>query len=137
MTVNLTFWLILCLSASVIANFLAFWYIRAILGRLMFISENLRDLVDLISTYRNHLKSVYEMDMFYGDETLKFLMGHTKSLSDVLEEYSDVYLITEPQEQQEEQQEETDNLKEETEINAETKINQENVFYGGTRKSNN
>tara|TARA_E500000305_G_C3940424_1_gene197223 strand:+ start:422 stop:733 length:312 start_codon:yes stop_codon:yes gene_type:complete len=103
----------------------------------MFISENLRDLVDLISTYRNHLKSVYEMDMFYGDETLKFLMGHTKSLSDVLEEYSDVYLITEPQEQQEEQQEETDNLKEETEINAETKINQENVFYGGTRKSNN
>ena len=73
------------------------------------------------------------MDMFYGDETLKFLMGHTKSLSDVLEEYSDVYLITEPQEQQEE----TDNLKEETEINAETKINQENVFYGGTRKSNN
>ena len=133
MTASLTFWLILCLLASVIANFLAFWYIRAILGRLMFISENLRDLVDLISAYRNHLKSVYEMDMFYGDETLKFLMGHTKSLSDVLEEYSDIYLITEPQEQQEE----TDNLKEETEINAETKINQENVFYGGTRKSNN
>ena len=133
MTINLTFWLILALSMSIIANILAFWYIRVVLGKLMFVGENIADLVDVVDNYKKHLKSIYEMDMFYGDETLKFLMEHTNSLIEVLGEYDDINVIINPPETEEEQLIEQEEIIE----NAETKINQENVFYGGTRKGNN
>lgn len=116
---------------SITANILAFWYIRVVLGKLMFVGENISDLVTMVTNYKNHLKGVYEMEMFYGDETLKFLMEHTNSLLEVLEEYEDINNIIKPPESEEELTEE------ELIEDAETKINQENVFYGGTRKSNN
>jgi hypothetical protein len=130
MTINLTFWLILALLASIIGNIFAFWYIRVVLTKLMFVGENLADLVDLIDTYKKHLKGVYEMEMFYGDETLEFLMQHTRSLRELLDQYSDIYSIIEPQE-------DIDTLiEEETEDNEKKTITEENVFYAGSRKSN-
>ena len=132
MKIDLTFWLIIALSSSVIANFIAFYYIRVVLGKLLYVGENLSDLVELITNYRNHLKTVYDIETFYGDETLKFLIEHTKSLHGLLEEYEDVYSIAIPQEVTEEEP-----IQEEEEINAEKTINEENVFYAGTRTSNN
>ena len=133
MTINLTFWLIMALSASMIANFIAFYYIRVVLGRLMYVGDNLGDLAEMITAYRNHLKSVYEMEMFYGDETLQFLVEHTKSLHNLLEDFEDVYSIGIPPENTEEQ------IINEEEINndAETTIPEQDVFYAGTRTSNN
>ncbi len=133
MTINLTFWLIMALSASVVANFIAFYYIRVVLGRLMYVGDNLGDLAEMITAYRNHLRSVYEMEMFYGDETLKFLIDHTKSLCDLLEDFEDVYSIGVQPESTEEQ------IINEEEINndAETTIPEQDVFYAGTRTSNN
>ena len=40
---------------------------------------------DIVANYRVHLKSVYSMEMFYGDETLQYLMDHTRSISALLE----------------------------------------------------
>ena len=133
MTINLTFWLIMALCASVTANFIAFYYIRVVLGRLMYVGDNLGDLAEMITAYRNHLKSVYEMEMFYGDETLQFLVEHTKSLHSLLEDFEDVYSIGIPPENTEEQ------IINEEEINndAETTIPEQDVFYAGTRTSNN
>jgi hypothetical protein len=133
MKIDLTFWLILALLSSVSANFLAFYYIRTLLGKLFFVGENLSDLTQMIKSYRNHMKVVYEMEMFYGDETLKHLMDHTRSLHEVLDEFEDIYEIAVPPQEDEE----TDNNKEETEEDATKTIDKENVFYGGTRTSNN
>ena len=129
MKIDLTFWLIIALGASVSINFIAFYYIRVVLGRLLDVGENLDDLTKMIASYRNHLKSVYEMEMFYGDETLKFLIQHTRSLHEILEEYEDVYSIIE--------QQEDDEIEEEENLDAPKKTNEENVFYAGTRTSNN
>ena len=133
MTINLTFWLIMALCASVTANFVAFYYIRVVLGKLMYVGDNLGDLAEMVTTYRNHLKSVYEMEMFYGDETLQFLVEHTKSLHNLLEDFEDVYSIGIPPENTEEQ------IINEEEINndAETTIPEQDVLYAGTRTSNN
>jgi hypothetical protein len=133
MKIDLTFWLILALLTSVSANFLAFYYIRILLSKLLFVGENLSDLTQMIASYRNHIKVVYEMEMFYGDETLQHLMSHTRSLHEVLEEFEDIYEIAEPPENTEE----AENNQEETEQDATKTIDQENVFYGGTRTSNN
>ena len=134
MKIDLTFWLILALITSVSANFLALYYIRVLLGKLFYVGENLGDLTQMVASYRNHLKTIYEMEMFYGDETLQHLMEHTRSHYTILEEFEDIYEIAVPPELPEEEQETT---QEETEEDATKKISQENVFYAGTRTSNN
>jgi hypothetical protein len=123
----------MALCASVVANFIAFYYIRVVIGRLMYVGDNLADLAEMVTAYRGHLKSVYEMEMFYGDETLKFLIEHTKSLHDLLEDFEDVYSIGIPPENTEEQI----TNKEEINNDAETTIPEQDVFYAGTRTSNN
>ena len=133
MTINLTFWLIMALCASVVANFIAFYYIRVVIGRLMYVGDNLADLAEMVTAYRGHLKSVYEMEMFYGDETLQHLMDHTRSLHEVLDEFEDIYEIAVPPDNTEE----TETNQEETQEDAPKTIDQENVFYAGTRTSNN
>ena len=133
MKIDLTFWLILALLTSVSANFLAVYYIRTLLGKLFFVGENLSDLTQMITSYRNHIKAVYSMEMFYGDETLKHLMDHTSSLHEVLEEFEDIWEIAEPPDNTED----TDNNEEEKPEDAPKTIDEENVFYAGTRTSNN
>ena len=78
---NSTIILIIVLVGSLIFNGLMFWYLRKLTQRLSFIYENIRDVSDIIANYRVHLKSVYSMEMFYGDETLKYLLDHTRSIS--------------------------------------------------------
>ena len=129
---TLTNWLIIALFLSIVANLLALWYIRKLLAKVLFVSQNLTDLVDLLTTYRNHLQRLFQLEMYYGDETMQFLIKHTRSLLDVLEDYSDIYLMTEPIEVGEEDEESYDD-EEETRPPA---VNEENVFYGGTRGGN-
>jgi hypothetical protein len=129
---TLTNWLIIALFLSILVNLLALWYIRKLLAKVLFVSQNLTDLVDLLTTYRNHLQRLFQLEMYYGDETMKFLIKHTKSLLDVLEDYSDIYKLTEPLELDEEDEESYDD-EEET---GPPPVNEENVFYGGTRGSN-
>ena len=125
-------WVSIALILSIMINIFAIWYIRKLLAKVLFVSQNLTDLVDLLGTYRNHLKRIYSMEMFHGDETVKFLIQHTNSLLDVLEDYSDIYKLTEPLELDEEDEESYDD-EEETRP---PPVNEENVFYGGTRSSN-
>ena len=78
--------LITVLVGSLIFNGVMFWYLRSLTQRLTFIYQNIGDVSDIIANYRVHLKSVYQMEMFYGDETLQHLLDHTKSISTLLEE---------------------------------------------------
>jgi len=128
---TLTNWLIIALFLSILGNLFGVWYIRKLLAKVLFVSQNLTDLVDLLGTYRNHLQRLFQLEMYYGDETMAFLIKHTRSLLDVLEDYSDIYKLTEPIELEEKDEESYDD--EETRPQA---VNEENVFYGGTRSSN-
>ena len=129
---TLTNWLVIALILSIVGNLLALWYIRKLLAKILFVSQNLTDLVDLLTTYRNHLQRLFNLEMYYGDETMQFLIKHTRSLLTVLEDYSDIYLMTEPIEVDEEDEESYDD---EEETRAPT-LNEENVFYGGSRSGN-
>ena len=40
----------------------------------------------MLGEFSIHLKSVYELEMFYGDDTLKSLMDHASQLSERLED---------------------------------------------------
>ena len=122
-------WLGLTLVFSVILNIFLIWFSRKHSTRLFYISENLNDLQQILSAYNMHLKQIYSMETFYGDENLQFLIEHTRSLSNLLEQdYGEITYLTDPIEIEEEIYDEI-----EEEIAEQT---EKNVFYGGTRTSN-
>ena len=123
MTVNL--WLVAALMLSGSINLILMWFSREQSRSLVYISENLGDLVEIIANYKKHLRKVYSLEMFYGDENLKHLMDHTTAVVSVLqEEYGDITSITDPLEV----------IFEEEEGNEEEEEIRQDVFYGGPRE---
>ena len=125
MEINL--WLIIALFVSIVLNVVFFWLVREQSSRLTTVADNSSDLIELISSFRDHIKAVYSLDSFYGDATLEALMGHARSLSALLEEqYGEIADLAEQIEYNEENED------------AEKKEEKEqHVFYGGTRTSDN
>ena len=127
--------LIIGFVLSLSLNGLFFWYLRKTTGRLLFISENLNDLISIIGVYRKHLKALYEMEMFYGDEVLQNLIDHTDSLYDMLEDYEDVVYLTEPLTFIEENNEDDLNDSDEETFERED-LPEKDVLYAGSRRRN-
>jgi hypothetical protein len=86
-------------TLSIFVNVFLFIYTRAILSRLLFISEELGDLQDMTDSFAKHLHSVYEMETFYGDQTLESLLKHAVSYNEQLETFEWIYSLTEEKEQ--------------------------------------
>ena len=80
---------------SVIFNIGIFIYARAAITRLLFVSEELGDLQNMIDAFAKHVKSVYELEMFYGDTTLEHLLNHAVSFNEQLETFEHIYSLTE------------------------------------------
>jgi len=83
------------LFLSVIFNIGIFVYARAAITRLLFVSEELGDLQNMIDAFAKHVKSVYELEMFYGDTTLEYLLNHAVSFNEQLETFEHIYSLTE------------------------------------------
>ena len=79
---------------SVLSTVFLFIYARAILARLLFVSDELGDLQDMIDGFAKHLQSVYELETFYGDQTLQGLLEHAVSFNEQLETFEWIYNIT-------------------------------------------
>jgi hypothetical protein len=122
--------LAIVLALSLSFNILMVWYSKQLASRLTFIYDNINEVSGIIANYRVHLKTVYSMEMFYGDETLQFLMDHTRSIGSLLEDYEDPEFFIE---EFEEESEEAPSPQEE-QTNGQTTQNQENVFYAGSRR---
>jgi len=95
------------LVASLLLNVFFIWYFRNLVSRLRFVSENLGVLVEETVSFRDHLESVHELEMFYGDETLTGLIDHVGEYSEILVEFEEIYTLLDDDEE-EENLEETD-----------------------------
>ena len=73
-------WLGTLLIASIALNFLLIWYARRLTTQFLFFTENVRELEFSLRRFDNHLKSVHELEMFYGDDTLTGLIEHSKDI---------------------------------------------------------
>jgi len=124
---TLEIWLGISLVASLVANIFLFGFSREQSRRISYTSQNLTDLMEVLMDYNSHLKKVYSLEMFYGDETLSYLLEHTRALSALLEsDYSEVAYITEPLEINPPKEEELEEKDEEV----------KDVLYAGTRRRN-
>ena len=69
------------------------WYIRSILNKFVFLSENIDDLFYSLEGYSKHLKTLHEMETYYGDETLQSLINHSRDIVNDVKDFKDVYSL--------------------------------------------
>jgi len=95
------FWLFII---STFINLLLLFYVRWLFKSLTAINQDVVTLVEKINDFSAHLKSIHEMEMFYGDQTLQGLMTHASELSN---EILDLDLLLNEEEESEFEKEKT------------------------------
>jgi len=115
--------LYLVLTISVFFNVALIIYTRGAIIRLLSISEELGDFQQMVNAFAKHLKAVYELDMFYGDETLQGLLDHAVSFNEQLGTFEYIYSLTEEETQS------NDNKTRETEEEEESEEEEELLLH--------
>jgi len=82
--------LLLILIVSLVVHGAVAWYLINLVNQVKYYDEELTENITVITNFTNHLRSVYEMETFYGDETLRHLLAHAEDLTSVFEQY-DLY----------------------------------------------
>jgi hypothetical protein len=125
-------------------NISLIWYIKKTTASLLFVSENLYFLKESTNSFSNHIKSVSELDMFYGDETIGFLIEHAVALQDRISEFNDIIQLSEEQEiilddREIKIEEELDQASQGSPSTPQTlrTTKEKHVLYGGSRRGNN
>jgi hypothetical protein len=93
--------LLLVLSLGI--NVVLFIYSRNVTARLTMIADEIEDLRQAATSFASHVRSVYELEMFYGDQTLQALMDHAVAFRDYMEEFDYVYLLDEQEQDEDEE----------------------------------
>ncbi len=86
------------LTLSVLINIGLFAYVRGLLVRLISVSEELSDLQIMVEAFTEHLQNVYELESFYGDETLENLLNHAISFNEQMYTFDYIISFTEDEE---------------------------------------
>lgn len=79
------------LTLSILINLGLFVYARNVVAKLLFIANELYDLGSMLDNFTDHIESVYELETFYGDETLNGLMEHARSFNSQMDTFEHVY----------------------------------------------
>jgi hypothetical protein len=74
------------------------------------VASNIDEIMSALENFENHLETLYEMETFYGDETLHSVLMHAKGITEFLSEFEDIYELSDelPDETEEEQEEADD-----------------------------
>ena len=87
-------------TVSVTFNIGLILYLKGAIVRLISISEELGDFQQMVSAFALHVKTVYELEMFYGDQTLESLLEHARSFNEYLDTFEYIYTLTDEKELQ-------------------------------------
>tara|TARA_R110000824_G_scaffold104492_2_gene248044 strand:- start:660 stop:1094 length:435 start_codon:yes stop_codon:yes gene_type:complete len=135
MEIVFNFWTLAFLFTSIFVVFLLL-YVKYLIEQLAEISEIFIKINNEAISFASHLKSINELEMFYGDEVLGGLMKHSLYLVDRFEEFGEVADITEPIDEEELNESEENDINDSEEDNpAQTLPYQPELFYGGPRQS--
>lgn len=81
------------LTLSILINVGLFVYARNVVAKLLMIAAELNDLGKMVDNFAMHIESVYELETFYGDETLNDLMLHARSFNSQMDTFEFVYQL--------------------------------------------
>jgi len=77
----------LMLVFSVAINIFLVWFSWKSLKQIAEYDEELTEISLIMKRFTTHLKGVYELETFYGDETLRHLLRHAIDIIAVFESY--------------------------------------------------
>jgi hypothetical protein len=100
------------LYLSVLLNIGLVWYVFQLTSYVKEFQDDLVDMFTSIVKLENHMSQVYELETFYGDETLHDLLDHMSTAADLINEYNEKYNFSLEDEEEE--------FFEEEELDAET-----------------
>ena len=98
-----TVFLIFTLALNVLFLLYSKWLIQVIKAK----EQDMQDMSSLIDYYVSHVKSVHEMEMFYGDKTLATLIEHGNQLIETIEQSDFIIIPTNLQEDKNDEQQKT------------------------------
>jgi hypothetical protein len=78
---------------SLIANIVLFWYIKRVMGRSSLVHEVTSDMLVALEEFLEHVDHVNELPLFYGDETMKSLLAHSKEIVTYVKEYNNGFVF--------------------------------------------
>jgi len=79
---------LLCVSlVSIALNVFLIWFVYRSSQQIRSYDDEIRSILTAIQNFNTHLTSVHEMEMFYGDETLRHLMRHSQAIVEVFDNY--------------------------------------------------
>ena len=87
-------YLSLALAFFIFLSVILVWYIRYALKKLLFISDNLNELLEIVEEFGAHLSSVHELEIFYGEPTLQELMKHSRHVEEYMSKYREIYELS-------------------------------------------
>lgn len=88
------------LGLSIAVNVFGIFYVRWLLSTLKNLGEQLEEISGDIVGYSEHVNSLHELEMFYGDQTLQSLMEHSRDLAARLSDVDFVLNNTEIEEEE-------------------------------------
>lgn len=133
----LNLWTLSTVTVTVVLVFTCL-YVRFLLQEMFKMSQFFIEVNNEIVSFSSHLKSIHELEMFYGDEYLGSLIKHSYHLVDIFENFGEVLgfgddMVETSTETGED--EDGDFIDEEAEKEGRQTIPfQPQLFYGGTRK---
>ena len=89
---------IILLAISIVVNIGLVFYARWLIKILQTKEEETNNISEVLAEYVAHVKSVHEMEMFYGDQTLMSLIDHGKNLVNKIEDFD--YILYEREDEE-------------------------------------
>ena len=93
------FILIMSLIVSLAVAIFFIWHSIRLSRMLMYFSENTNDLLDSLTDYTEHVKSVYGLESYYGDQVLHNLLKHSQNIVEQIEMFDDILYLAEEDEE--------------------------------------
>ncbi len=84
------------------ALLVSLWYIRGLLQIMHQMTSDVQGMQDRMMEFSKHLKGLYEMEMYYGDETLHQLIRHSKEVVDSINDFKNLFEVENEEEKTEE-----------------------------------
>ena len=87
----MSIFLIITFILSLALNVLLIWYIRKVqVDYILYLIDNLEEFAYMHAQFNEHIEEVYNMEMYYGDQSLSKLLEHSKFVSEQTQQYLDV-----------------------------------------------
>jgi len=87
----MSIFLITTFILSLALNVLLIWYVRKVqVDYILYLRDNLEEFAYMHTQFSEHIEEIYNMEMYFGDQSLSKLLEHSKFVSEQTQQYLDV-----------------------------------------------